>query len=1056
LKKITRILLRILKISGITLASILVLLFLAPYLFPDTVGKQIKLWTNQSIKGDLNFTKARLSFFTHFPSLTLTLYDVDLKGSAPFQQDTLLSAGKLGFGVNLQKLIFDHQVTVNKIFLNGAYINVLVNNSGQANYNIYVPDTNTKKNHTDSSAASLHLEKIVIKDSRLMYNDRSIPMLIQADHLFYEGTGDLSKSIFDLSSHIQTDSLSFVLNNQAYVRRKAIDANLVTSINTKTLALIFQDNQIRMNKLNLAFSGKLDFLKNGYDMDFSLSSRDADLYQLVTIFPPEYLDWLQKTTVKGTVNLTSTLKGKYIASTGEMPDYGIKLSIRDGFIDYQDAQIPVSQLNGYAEAELPSLDPEKLHVKIDSMAFRVAQDFFRSRLESTGLSEPKIQMQADAEMNLENLKLATGISSFDAHGQLNLHLSAKGKYAKKVIRTSLRKRDTVIASIPAFDMNCTLKNGYIKYYKVAEPVKDIFLIMHTNCPDSDYRHAYFKIDTLHATALKNYIEGRGIVHASTDYPMDLNIKGSMDLRDIKQVYPLDSLTISGLILFDINGNGKYAPEHNLFPKTTARFSLKDGSVQTRYYPHPIEKINIELNAFDNGGDLNSLNCSISPASLSFEGKPFYFQGKFRNFDDLMYDLSVNGELDLGKIYQVFARSDMGLSGFIRAQAAFKGKQSDAMNGRYDLLRNSGTMDVRDLSITQELFPKPFLIRRGHFRFDQDKMWFETFQANYGKSDLQLDGFAENAINYVLAKNEVLKANFNLKAKNIDLNEFTVYASSTPSSAETQPPSGNRQVNDQRTTSNDQRPTTAPGVIMIPANLDLTIKAEAEKVLYNDIVLNHFTGGMNIRNGGIELSETGFELIGCQVSMNGKYASTNPLRANFEYKLTAKDFDVQRAYREIKLFHDLASSAEHASGIISIDYSLSGKLNERMYPVYPSLQGGGVLSVKNVKFNGWKLFNSVSSASGKNDLKDPDLSKIDVKSSIKNNLISIEKMKFKTGGFRIRFEGQTSFDNKVNFKMRIGLPPLGIIGIPLRVTGSSDNPKIKLGKSDTDPLEEKTE
>ncbi len=243
--------------------------------------------------------------------------------------------------------------------------------------------------------------------------------------------------------------------------------------------------------------------------------------------------------------------------------------------------------------------------------------------------------------------------------------------------------------------------------------------------------------------------------------------------------------------------------------------------------------------------------------------------------------------------------------------------------------------------------------------------------------------------------------------------------------------------------------------MIPSNLDLTIKAEAEKVLYNDIVLNHFTGGMNIRDGGIELSETGFELIGCQTTMSGKYASTSPLRANFEYKLVAKDFDVQRAYKEIKLFHDLASSAEHASGIISIDYSLSGKLNESMYPVYPSLQGGGVLSVKNVKFNGWKLFNTVSSTSGKADLKDPDLSKIDVKSSIKNNLITIEKMKFKTGGFRIRFEGQTSFDNRVNFKMRIGLPPLGIIGIPLRITGSSDNPKIKLGKSDSDPLEEKT-
>ena len=288
---------------------------------------------------------------------------------------------------------------------------------------------------------------------------------------------------------------------------------------------------------------------------------------------------------------------------------------------------------------------------------------------------------------------------------------------------------------------------------------------------------------------------------------------------------------------------------------------------------------------------------------------------------------------------------------------------------------------------------------------------------------------------MLTKNEILKANIDLKSKIIDLNEFSVYASPVPVNNKTE---------------------DAAGVILVPGRLNLIIKAEADRILYNDIVLNQFQGGVNIKNGEVELIETGFELINCRVTMNGKYSSLSPMRASFDYKLQARDFDVQKAYKEIKLFHDLASSAEHASGVISIDYSISGKLNEKMYPIYPSLKGNGVLSVKNVKFNNWKLFNTVSSESGKSELKDPDLSKIDVKSSIKNNLITIERTKFKTGGFRIRFEGQTSFDNKINFKMRIGLPPLGIIGIPLHITGNSDNPKINMGKSDSDQLQEKEE
>ena len=37
-------------------------------------------------------------------------------------------------------------------------------------------------------------------------------------------------------------------------------------------------------------------------------------------------------------------------------------------------------------------------------------------------------------------------------------------------------------------------------------------------------------------------------------------------------------------------------------------------------------------------------------------------------------------------------------------------------------------------------------------------------------------------------------------------------------------------------------------------------------------------------------------------------------------------------------------------------------------------------------------------------------------------------------------------------MRLGLPPLGILGIPMTITGTQDNPKVKLGKQ-TEDLQE---
>ena len=149
---------------------------------------------------------------------------------------------------------------------------------------------------------------------------------------------------------------------------------------------------------------------------------------------------------------------------------------------------------------------------------------------------------------------------------------------------------------------------------------------------------------------------------------------------------------------------------------------------------------------------------------------------------------------------------------------------------------------------------------------------------------------------------------------------------------------------------------------------------------------------------------------------------------------------------------MASAAEYAEGIVSLDYKIAGKLDGNMTPVFPSLIGGGTLSVKNVKMKGFKLFTVVSQKTETDALKNPDISKIDIKTTVKNNLIKIERFKFKSAGFRPRIEGETSFDGKINLKMRLGLPALGIIGIPIKITGTQENPEIGVGKK-TEDLEE---
>ncbi len=1036
---------RLFKITGLSICSILLLLFLAPIVFPGTVAEKIKNWTNNSLDGEVNFSKARLSFFNHFPSLTLTLYDFSLKGSAPFKKDTLVATREIALGINLKSIFFEKSIRIDKIFLSGADINVQVNEKGEANYNVYVSGKNTsKKSNTDTAGAALKLEKIEIEDSRLLYNDQSVQMLIRARGLHYSGNGDLSEAIFDLYSHAKIDSLDFFLSNEPYLQNKSIDADLITKINTNSLAFFFQKNKLIINELPVQFSGKLDFLPNGYDIDFTVTSAKSDLHDVITALPQQYLGWLQKTKVKGTTDILLTLKGQYIASSNTMPGLACTLQLRDGYIAYKDAPLPVSNLYLNLDTKIPSLAPDSLQLKVDSLFFNVGKDYASAVFSIKGLTQPFINARVNTEIDLEQADKAFGFESVDLKGKYQLHLTANGLYARGPKPNSLRN-DSMVVSIPSFLIQSAMKDGYIKYASLPQALTGINFNLNSSCTDNNYKHIAVSLNDLEAKALSSFIKGHASIGSLENMNVDAALQSSINLGEIKQFYPVDSLDMAGLFSLAVNSNGKYDAASKSFPKTTADIAIKNGSIRTAYYPNPVSNIQLAAKASDATGTLKDLKLDIEPASFEFEGKPFSVQASLQDFSDLMYRIKANGEIDLAKIYKVFSRKGIDVSGFIKADLSLQGRQSDAVQGRYSKLHNEGTLQLKDIATSYEDFPQPFIIKEGLFKFKQDKMWFNRFAAVYGQSDFRMIGYLQNVIDYALTGSGVLKGNFTVDADLINADEFMAFA--PPATTTTTNPD----VIQATQVSLPQTPET--GVIIIPANLSMQLTANAKKVVYNGLAPTNVKSTVGIDRGKLSLANTGFNLIGCEVTMDASYGSTTPRKAFFDYHIQAKDFDIKKAYDEIKLFRDMASAAGKAQGIVSLDYSLKGVLDGNMHPIYPSLEGGGVLSIKNIKVKGFKLLSAVSKKTGKEGIDNPDLSKVDIKTTVKNNIVTLERLKLKIAGFRPRIEGQTSFDGKLNFKMRLGLPPFGIIGIPMHITGTQDNPKVKLGKNDKEELSE---
>jgi AsmA protein len=234
-----------------------------------------------------------------------------------------------------------------------------------------------------------------------------------------------------------------------------------------------------------------------------------------------------------------------------------------------------------------------------------------------------------------------------------------------------------------------------------------------------------------------------------------------------------------------------------------------------------------------------------------------------------------------------------------------------------------------------------------------------------------------------------------------------------------------------------------GVVIVPKNLDVSLEANAKKVEFKGLALNHLKGNASVNKGEVYLKNTSFDIVGSRMNIDARYQDESPLTANYDVALKVQDFDVQRAYKEIDMVREMATAAKDVKGIVSLDYKLKGDFDKNMSPIYPSLEGGGTVNLRDVEVKNLKMLSAVGDNIGAKAFDNPDMKGVNIETSIKNNLIHVDKFTFKVSVLRPSISGTTSFNGLLDLQVRVGLPPGGWIGFPIVVTGTHSKPKIKI-------------
>lgn len=1008
-------------------ASALFLIFLAvfPFFFQEKLKNELEKVLQQQVLGELRFEKVHLSFFRHFPSLTLSLDNLYLGGSEPFTGDTLLHARELGFGVGISSL-FSDRIKINEIYLDRATVKILRDVRGNSNFDVF-PQNQADSIPGDSSSFELEIENFFFEKSKFLYIDTSLDMVCEANGINYRGSGNLVDGQFNLQSNIQIGEFHLVYGELPIFNRNRLSADLLTRINTETTALTFERNALKINDLPLNFVGAFEFIPGGYDMNFILESFDAELKDMLSLVPPEFMPGFEQTKFGGKGDIVGSFQGLYLPEKNQFPGLVLNLSMNEGMISHSATSPGIEHLSARINLRIPELDPKQVIFDIDSLGFALGDGFLKGELHLENLNPMRLDSDLEVKIDLAQLHTALGTEGLDYRGNLELLFHSQGKFRYAPDPNELRNPTPTVQSIPAFDFSAKLENGFLQWEDLPEPVKDLEIQIAANSPDSLVDHINFEMKRLHFQVLDQITEGFFNYLGRDNQRIEANLKSSFDLADIPKFYPLDSgFQLAGQLQLNLVAEGNYQPEKKVAPKVQADFSVTEGYILTPYYPEAIQDISCLLTVVNTSNSFADVKFEIQPISFKFAGSPFVLQANLENLDDIRYDLQSQGRLDLGKLTQVFGAQEAEVEGFLIADFSLKGRQSDAAAGRISQLNNQGTLQMEKILVRTELLPEEVSLDKGTLNFNQDKIEFVDFLFSYSGNDLIASGQLTNYLGYLADEKEVLSGSLDLKTKFINLDDFLFFGEEDPVKVDTL--------------------GVVTGVIVPPSNLNLKVTASADSIQFGDYSISDFKGELSTTPREIRMNQTGFNLVGAQVEMEGIYRATTPFSANFDYKISARDFEIQRAYQEVPIFREMVSFAEYAEGKASLDYQLSGRLNADMYPVLPSIKGEGTLGLKAIKLKGFKLMNTVAEKTENEELNDPQLNDIEIKTSIENNLIIIPRTKMRIAGFRPRIEGQVSLDGDLNIGMRLGLPPLGIFGIPIKITGNTENYEMKVGKS----------
>lgn len=473
------------KIAGITLGVILLLLLILPFAFQGKLAKLVKEEGNKMLNAQFDFRTLNISLLRNFPSASVSLEDFWLKGTGPFENDTLIQAGELTAAVNLFSLFGDGGYDISRIIVKDTRVHAIVLEDGRPNWDVMKPspDAETPEDETAQETFRIKLQKLSVDNLSVVYDDRQGGVFADLSRLEADCSGDFGSDRTVVDLKMETPSLTCRTGGIPLLNKVSLEADMDVDADLAGGKFTLRENMLRLNAIQLNLDGWLAQTKQGMDMDLRLNTNEVGFKELLSLIPAIYAKDFQDLKTDGKVTLNAFARGSMEGNT-KVPQFEVNLDVKDAMFRYPSLPAGVEKINISALVRNAGGPLDATEISVAPFDFVLAGNpFSLNATVKTPVSDPDFHLTARGKLDLGKVKEVYPLDDMQLNGLVQADLELGGRLsmvekeqfeqmqAKGSLRLNLMK--LVLKDMPPVDIQQSVFTFSPRYLQLSETTVNI-------------------------------------------------------------------------------------------------------------------------------------------------------------------------------------------------------------------------------------------------------------------------------------------------------------------------------------------------------------------------------------------------------------------------------------------------------------------------------------------------------------------------------------------------------------------------------------------------------